>query len=274
MEEKGAIQLAALPSEGFYSRLFVVEKASGAWRPIIDLSPLNKFVLKSKFKMDTAQTALASVRRGDWFLTFDLRDAYLQVPIHPRSRKYLRFVHQNRVFEFRVLCFGLSTAPQVFTRVMAPVAAYLHQRSVRMVRYLDDWLILANSRQESIRAREEVFAICKHLNIRINLEKSTLEPVQVTTYLGMEIDSIKFKASPSTKRIETFLSIVEEFLSCESHPAQSWRVLLGHMASLLHLIPTAKLRMRSVQWCLRRQWNFDDESVLVSLNNEVRRDLA
>ena len=34
---KGAIEIAPLPSPGFYSRLFVVMKALGAWRPVIDL---------------------------------------------------------------------------------------------------------------------------------------------------------------------------------------------------------------------------------------------
>ena len=36
---KGAVELAPLPSPGFYSRLFVVWKTSGSWRPVIDLSP-------------------------------------------------------------------------------------------------------------------------------------------------------------------------------------------------------------------------------------------
>ena len=30
---KGAVELAPLPSPGFYSRLFVVWKTSGSWRP-------------------------------------------------------------------------------------------------------------------------------------------------------------------------------------------------------------------------------------------------
>ena len=34
---KGAVELAPLPSLGFYSRLFVVWKTSGLWRPVIDL---------------------------------------------------------------------------------------------------------------------------------------------------------------------------------------------------------------------------------------------
>ena len=97
---------------------------------------------------------------------------------------------------------------------------------------------------------------------------------ETTIYLGMEIDLTRFRASPSSKRRTLFLSLVEEFMSCNEHPAQSWRVLLGHMASLLHLIPAARLRMRALQWCLRRQWNFEDESKIVCLNEEARRDLV
>ena len=45
--EKGAVELAPLPSPGFYSRLFVVMKPLGSWRPVIDLSTQNQHVLKS-----------------------------------------------------------------------------------------------------------------------------------------------------------------------------------------------------------------------------------
>ena len=124
---KGAIELALLPSAGFYSRLFVVLKASGSWRPVIDLSTLNLRVLKTPFKVETLQSVLLSVRSGDWMVSLDLRDAYLQVPIHPDSRRYLRFVALNQVFQFKAFCFGLSTAPRVFTWVMAPVSTFLHR---------------------------------------------------------------------------------------------------------------------------------------------------
>ena len=55
----------------------------------------------------------------------------LQMPMHPDSRKFLRFMVGGKVYQFKVLCFGLSTAPQVFTRVMAPVSAILHRMGVR-----------------------------------------------------------------------------------------------------------------------------------------------
>ena len=88
-------------SPGFYSRLFMVMKASGAWRPIIDLSLLNLRVQKTSFKMETLQSVLLSVQAGDWMVSLDLKDAYLQVPMHPESRKFLRFVACGKVYQFK-----------------------------------------------------------------------------------------------------------------------------------------------------------------------------
>ena len=114
-------------SPGFYSRLLLVQKASGSWRPIIDLSTLYDYVTSSHFHMETPQSVLRSIRPGDWMVSLDLQDAYLQVPVHHDSRRYLRFVVGGRTYQFRVLCFGLTTAPQVFMRIMAPVSAILHK---------------------------------------------------------------------------------------------------------------------------------------------------
>ena len=62
---KSAVELAPLPSPGFYSRLFIVWKTSGSWRPVIDLSTLNLYVDVSHFRMETIQSVLLSVRQGD-----------------------------------------------------------------------------------------------------------------------------------------------------------------------------------------------------------------
>ena len=76
---QGAVELAPL-SLGYYSRLFVVQKALGSWRPVIDLSALNKFVKQTKFRMESNQTVLRALKRFDWMISIDLKDAYLQVP--------------------------------------------------------------------------------------------------------------------------------------------------------------------------------------------------
>ena len=122
MLAKGALEIARDPGPGFYSRLFLVEKVTGGWRPVIDLSHLNDFVQLTPFKMETVASVLLSVREGDFLVSLDLKDAYFQIPIHGSSRKLLRFMSEGTVYQFKALCFGLSTAPQVFTRVFGAVS--------------------------------------------------------------------------------------------------------------------------------------------------------
>ena len=100
MLAKGALEIARDPGPGFYSRLFLVEKASGGWRPVIDLSHLNEFVQLTSFKMETVASVLLSVREGDFLASLDLKDSYFQIPIHRSSRKLLRFTSEGTVYQF------------------------------------------------------------------------------------------------------------------------------------------------------------------------------
>ena len=269
---KGAVELAPLPFPGFYSRLFVVWKTSGSLRPVIDLSHLNRFVDVSPFQMETIQSVLLSVRQGDWMASIDLKEAYLQVPVHPASRHFLRFVFMDSVYQFKALCFGLSTAPQVFTRVMTPVSAILHSMGIRMRRYLDDWLVQSSSR-ESLRDLQTVLQLCHELGIVVNPQKSNLVPSQVVQYLGVVIDSTSFRASPLQERISRLQSTAAEFQSSASPPASLWLSLLGVLSSLALLVPGGRLRMRSLQICLHRSWDRQDLEAPVSASVECLRDL-
>ena len=269
---KGAVEPAP-QSPGFYSRLFLVQKASGSWRPIIDLSTLNDYVTSSHFHMETPQSVLRSTRQGDWMVSLDLQDAYLQVPVHHDSRRYLRFVVGGRPYQFRVLCFGLTTVPQVFTRIMVPVSAILHKYGVRMLRYLDDWLILASSEIACLESRDRLLTICTELGIQVNLAKSSLVPTQSLVYLGMEIRSLPFTARPTPVRVSNILRLIEEFLSTPSPPASLWRRLLGHLSSLTFLVSGGMLRMRLLQLCLKDQWDFLDDQFQVSWSPLCREDL-
>ena len=67
--------------------------------------------------------------------------------------------------------------------------------------------------------------------------------------------------------------IVDEFLSSKVQSAKFWRVLLGHLASLMHLVPDGQLHMRALQLALKRGWNFQDGSILVPWDAPSRADL-
>ena len=272
LQEKGALEPAP-QSPGYYSRMFVAPKSNGSWRPIIDLSSLNQHVEFTKFHMETPASVLRSIRPGDWMIFLDLKDAYLQIPIHPASRKFLRFVTSLGVVQFRVLCFGLTTAPQVFTRVMAPVSALMHRLGFRMLRYLDDWLLIGSSREEILRAREVLLNLCAFLGIVINLEKSNLTPSQSQIYLWMRIETTISKVFPTQERILKLLSQLEDFLSSPVQPAALWRSLLGRMSSLSLLIPGARLRMRTLQFTLHKEWDGLNDQFPISWSPHCREDL-
>ena len=276
MLAKGALEIARDPGPGFYSRLFLVEKASGGWRPVIDLSHLNDFVQLTSFKMETVASVLLSVRVGDFLASLDLKDVYFQIPIHRSSRKLLRFTSEGTVYQFRALCFGLSTAPQVFTRVFAVVSTWAHTHGIRLLRYLDDWLVLSSSEREAKQAVQSLLSLCRTLGIVINEKKSDLVPSQTAKYLGMTIDTEAGKVYPSLARVEKFLTVPESFCTMDAPPAQLWQVILGHLASLERLVPHGRLQMRSLQWHLKAHWSPESDPPLlpVPLPQEVRQDLS
>ena len=255
MLQKGAIVEADLSIAGFYNRLFTVPKASGGWRPVLDVSSLNKHVDLTPFSMESPRTVMGAIRHLDWMFTIDMKDAYFHVPIHQDSQRYLRFVFEGRTYQFKALCFGLSTAPQVFTRVLAPLAKWLHLLGIRILFYLDDWLILAGSLEDALRAKNLILSLSCKLGLILNLEKSMLVPSQTVTYLGMIIDSRSMLVSPTPKRVANLISLVQEFQSLRSNSAHRWEVLLGHMVSLEKFRPLARLRLRHFQHWLNLKWD-------------------
>ena len=92
-----------------------------------------------KFKMETPESIRTSLVPGEWVSSIDLSDAYLHIPIHPNSRKYLRFCHRSQVFQFYPP-FGLVTAPQIVTMIVKEVKLMALSSGFRLHQYLD-WLI-------------------------------------------------------------------------------------------------------------------------------------
>ncbi len=103
--------------QGFYSPYFIVPKKGGGLRPILDLRVLNRALHKLPFKMLTHRRMIKCIQPQDWFAAIDLKDAYFHVSILPRHRPFLQFAFEGRAWQYRVLPFGLSLSPCVFTKV-------------------------------------------------------------------------------------------------------------------------------------------------------------
>jgi len=68
---------------------------------------------------------------------------------HPHdSQELLCFQWQGEMFEFQCLPFGLISAPRVFTKLMKPVMAVLRRQGIQCMIFIDDILLLSQSREE------------------------------------------------------------------------------------------------------------------------------
>ena len=132
---------------GFHSNIFLVPKKSGELRPVINLKALNQFVHPEYFKMEGIHTLRDLLWPGDWLAKIDLKNAYLAIPIHQTHRDYLRFHALGMTYHFTCLPFGLSSASWVFTKTLKPALALLRAIGVRLIVYIDDILILADSKE-------------------------------------------------------------------------------------------------------------------------------
>ena len=77
------------------------------------------------------------------------------------------------------------------------MSAWAHSHRIRLLRYLDDWLVLAYLEREAKQAVQSLLSLCRTLGIVINEKKSDLVPLQTAKYLGMTIDTEASKVFPS-----------------------------------------------------------------------------
>ena len=128
--DKGAIVESKNVPDQFISNLFLVKKKNGKFRPVINLKGLNKFIKYFHFKQENLNSVIANIKQGDYFTSIDLCDAYFSIGIKKECRKYLKFVWKNVLYEFTCLCFGISTAPRVFTKVMKVIFSHIRNYGI------------------------------------------------------------------------------------------------------------------------------------------------
>ncbi|KAG6935944.1 ORF V, partial [Chelydra serpentina] len=215
--------------------------------PILDLRGLNKFMVKLKFRMLSLGTIIPSMDPGDWYAALDMKDAYFHIAIYSPHRRFLRFVVDQRHFQFAVLPFGLSMAPHVFTKCMAVVAAALRRQRIQVFPYLDDWLIRGNSSSQVQSHILTALSMLNQLGLLLNVEKSTLEPTQRLDFIGAVLDSTLARGFLPEAYFQALVTIIRGLQSFPTSTACSCLSLLGHMASCTFVTTHARLRLRPLQ---------------------------
>ena len=214
--------------------------------------------------METPETIRLSLQQGEWVTSIDFSDAYFHIPVHNRSRKFLRFHFQNQTYQFRALPFGLSTAPMEFTGVVKEVKLMAQSRGIRIHQYLDDWLIRAPTRESCHRGTQSLLALCQDLGWVINLQKSELDPKQVFKFLGYKYDLTLGVVKPTQARWDSILQKIQSILSNPTCRVRTFMSLIGLLTATEKHVPLGRLHMRPIQWHLKNQWRIPE-----SLEKEI-----
>ncbi|XP_043348930.1 uncharacterized protein LOC122455943 [Dermochelys coriacea] len=255
--EAGAVEavLRSLRGKGFYSRYFLIPKAKGGLRPILDLRGINKFLVKARFRMVSLGTIIPSLDAGGWYAALDMKDVYFHIAIHPTHRRFLRFTVGQEHYQFAVLPFGLAAAPQVFTKYMAVLAAFLRRQRIQVYLYLDDWLLVGRSEAKMRGHVEAALRLFRELGLLIKVPKSMLVPTQRVEFIGAVLDTVQARASLPISRFQAIQQAVTSLRQSPMTMARCCLRLLGHMVACMHVVRHARLRLRTLQAWLARVYH-------------------
>ena len=103
---------------------------------------------------------------------YDLRDAYLSVPLSQDDQKSVMFWQKETLYQFLCLCFDFTLTQYVFTKLLKISTALLRRIRIRKIIYLDDVLIIGVIKEETKARRDTVIILLQCLRFVINQKKS------------------------------------------------------------------------------------------------------
>ena len=176
----------------FMAHLFNIPKAPDTVRPIVNLSRLSEcmetppMVLESLFQLVARTHSSEGWVNNLWYVKFDFSQAFFNVPIERRSRKFLAFGVGNQYFRFRVLPFGLGIAPFVCQTFLDSIISYIRKWTPYAYGFIDDILVGASSRKVLTRIVKNLLLRFKQIKWRLNEKKCVLTPTRKLVFLGSD----------------------------------------------------------------------------------------
>ena len=260
---------------GHYSQMFTVpKKDSKKRRAVINLKGFNDFVSKKKFRMETVKDVKSVLKPGMWGATVDMTDAYYHIGLHQDSRKYVRFMIDGKIYQFTALPMGLTSSPRIFTKLTSFLTKLFRRSGMVIVIYLDDILVLGDSKEECKQKVDEVVSTLERLGFLINRSKSVTEPSQIVLYLGLLWDLSKWEVKLSRRRVQSLRTMAQKLRRQQTASHRQVARMLGLVQSSTTVVPIARARIRQVQWekeaSFKENSGWDEEMLL---STEAKQEL-
>ena len=243
---KGAIIVVDTHPDQYVSRIFEVPKKTGDYRLILDLSELNHYIRKIHFKMEGLDTISSLIHPNDFLASLDCQDAFLTIPMHSDSYKFLCFDFEGVRYCFIALVFGLTCAPRIFSKMLKVALSFIRFKGLKNSSWLDDILLVSPSSSMSYKHISFTRSTLESLGFIINDPKSNLIPSQSLLHVGFLWDTVNYTVSVPQEKVKALQKLC--FSALSSPPSlRSLAKIIGTLDSFKFGCPIVPLHYRSLQ---------------------------
>ena len=125
------------------------KKGPKKYRLVINMRPLNAACRIRSCKYEGLSTALKMLQPGWWMMSLDLKEGYFHVGVHPDCQAYMGFFWRNKWYRYKVIPFGFSHSPWVFTKVIRHMIKRWRKMGLFTLAYLDDFILMAPTKEDA-----------------------------------------------------------------------------------------------------------------------------
>ena len=247
LSKKKVIEICSPDSQQFVSTVFVRPKKDGTHRMILNLKKFNKNIKYEHFKMETLQTALKLVTPNCFMASIDLKDAYYSVAVDREHQKFLRFQWEDQLWQFNCMPNGLALAPRKFTKLMKPVFATLREKGHLSSAFLDDSLLLAETRVSCARNIMDTVQLLRSLGFIIHPDKSVFAPTQRIQYLGVIVDSKSMTVTLTPERKSDLITSCQTASKKQSISIRDLAKVIGKIVAAFPAVMFGPLHYRQME---------------------------
>ncbi|KJE98320.1 hypothetical protein CAOG_09214, partial [Capsaspora owczarzaki ATCC 30864] len=175
----------------FCSQPMFVKKGDG-WRVCMDSRRLNEATIRDRYPSPDALALIDKLKGAKIFSKFDLTSAFWQVRLSADSEKYTAFPCDGKLYQHRVMCFGLVNAPAMFQRlineVMGPLSAFAGG-------YFDDIIVFSKTPEEHELHVKQMLARLREFDLYVSLKKCVFGTSSVD-FLGRRVSEAGVAVDP------------------------------------------------------------------------------